>query len=146
MNFSPELKKKIDELGLKKENILFLTIQRDPLNRILAGSKTVEFRELSNYYIKKLCVMKDGVDVADKPITHILFQNGYSMTVPRALVEFETYFGKYSHNDDIKENDSLTLRALREAEIEGFEPEDQYIAIFLGEPVFVENLNLQRRK
>lgn len=37
--YSPEMKKVIDELGLKDENIMYVNIIREPLERILRGEK-----------------------------------------------------------------------------------------------------------
>jgi len=54
IQYTPEMKKVIDELGLKDENIMYINIIREPLERILSGEKTVEFRELSDFWLKKV--------------------------------------------------------------------------------------------
>ena len=75
IQYSPEMKKVIDELGLKDENIMYVNIIREPLERILSGEKTVEFRELSDFWLKKVANFNSKSEyINDKPITHILFQ------------------------------------------------------------------------
>lgn len=88
MNYAPELQNKIDELGLKKENILYLTMQGEWLHHIRAGEKDVEYRDITDFYLSRIFKKdKSGKYVAMKPITHILFQQGYSTTSPRMLIE-----------------------------------------------------------
>lgn len=88
MNYAPELQNKIDELGLKKENILYLTMQGEWLHHIRAGEKDVEYRDITDFYLSRIFKKdKTGKYVAMKPITHILFQQGYSTTSPRMLIE-----------------------------------------------------------
>ena len=45
MNYTPELQEKITQLGLQKENILYLTIQNVYLHDIRRGQKNVEYRD-----------------------------------------------------------------------------------------------------
>lgn len=67
------------------------------LDQIKAGTKKVEFRSLTDFYFRKLCIMdKEGNYLADKPITHILFQGGYSPTSPRLVVELKEWFHRDS--------------------------------------------------
>ncbi len=53
MNYSQELQNKIDELGLQKENILYLTIKNVFLHEIRKGEKDLEYSDLTEYYLKK---------------------------------------------------------------------------------------------
>lgn len=87
MQYTKELKATIDTLGLKKENILYLTISQEPLSDIREGSKNVEYRKLTDFYLRKLFIHKNGGFTAPKPITHLLLQGGYSLNSPRILVE-----------------------------------------------------------
>ncbi|MDO5654632.1 MAG: helicase-related protein [Flavobacteriaceae bacterium] len=88
MKLTQQLQDKIDELGLKKENILYLTMQGEWLHHIRAGEKDVEYRDITDFYLSRIFKKdKAGKYVAMKPITHILFQQGYSTTSPRMLIE-----------------------------------------------------------
>lgn len=88
MNYTSELQNKIDELGLKKENILYLPMQGEWLHDIRIGEKDVEYRDLTDHYLSRLFKKdKEGNYAAMKPITHILFQCGYAANSPRTLVE-----------------------------------------------------------
>lgn len=88
MNYSPDLQSKINELGLKKENILYLTMQGEWLHDIRIGEKDVEYRDITEHYLSRLFKKdKTGNFASMKPITHILFQQGYSANSPRMLIE-----------------------------------------------------------
>ena len=54
MNYTPELQEKITQLGLQKENILYLTIQNVYLHDIRTGQKNVEYRDLTDFYLIKM--------------------------------------------------------------------------------------------
>ncbi len=88
MKLTQQLQDKIDELGLKKENILYLTMQGEYMHEIRIGEKDVEYRDLTEHYLSRIFKKdKSGKYVSMKPITHILFQQGYSTTSPRMLIE-----------------------------------------------------------
>lgn len=88
MNYSPELQNKINELGLKKENILYLTIKNEYLHEMRSGQKNVEYRDLTDFYLSKLFVKDKNKNYREmKPISHILFQGGYNADSPRMLIE-----------------------------------------------------------
>lgn len=88
MKLTQQLQDKIDELGLKKENILYLTMQGEFMHEIRIGEKDVEYRDLTDHYLSRIFKKdKSGKYVSMKPITHILFQQGYSTTSPRMLIE-----------------------------------------------------------
>lgn len=88
MNYSPELQAKIDELGLAKENILYLTIANEFLHAIRIGEKDVEYRDLTEFYLNKLFKKdKSGNYSEMKPIKYLLLQGGYSLNSPRMLIE-----------------------------------------------------------
>ncbi|SHI86691.1 hypothetical protein SAMN05443429_105158 [Cruoricaptor ignavus] len=158
MNYSENLKKKIDELNLSKENILYLPIARVHLRRIVDGSKTVEFRDLTDYYLKKINNYKNLQYDSTKPITHILFQGGYNADSPRVLAELKYTGAKFNANKDLpdefiiyskgreviamslEEGEANYPNIFREAEIEGFENGDEYLALQLGRVVYTEGI------
>lgn len=89
MNYSPDLQNKINELGLKKENILFLTVYNEILHLIRSGDKKIEYRDNTPHYTSKLFAKdRQGNYTILKPYTHILFQAGYNASNPRMLIEF----------------------------------------------------------
>lgn len=137
MNYSDRMKAYMAENGIDAKSVVYLTIAREPLGRIVSGDKTVEFRDLSDHYLKKLFNIEGDAVVDVKPFTHILFQAGYSATSPRALVEFA---GAGTKEADQKS--PLTERGKRvyaEAEREGFTEDDEWLGIELGKVCVVEN-------
>lgn len=137
IQYSNEMQKVVDKLGLKEENVLYLNITKPHLDRILSGEKKVEFRELSDYYLKKVAFFNSKKEyIGDKPITHILFQNGMTNPPKRALVEMKQNIDKYEKVQNPE--DPTTQFVLKEAEKEGFEINDEYLAFILGDVVFRE--------
>lgn len=125
------------ENGIDAKGVVYLTIAREPLERIVSGDKTVEFRDLSDHYIKKFFKVEGDAVVGVKPFTHVLFQAGYSATSPRALVEFNGAGTK-----EAEQKSPLTERGKRvyaEAEREGFIEDDEWLGIELGKVCVVEN-------
>lgn len=137
MNYSDRMKAYMAENGIDAKGVVYLTIAREPLERIISGDKTVEFRDLSDHYLKKIFKVEGDAVVGVKPFTHVLFQAGYSATSPRALVEFA---GAGTKEADQKS--PLTERGKRvytEAEREGFTEDDEWLGIELGKVCVVEN-------
>jgi hypothetical protein len=118
------------ENGIDDKGVVYLTIAREPLERIISGDKTVEFRDFSDFYVKKLLVVSDGEVVGAKPFTHILFQAGYSTTAPRALVEIADI--KIKLPEDTAPQSAVGKAMYAEAEVEGFEIDDAWIGIAIG--------------
>jgi hypothetical protein len=59
------------------KDILFLTIKKKWFDKILSGEKTIEYREVKNYYINKF----------KKDYKKILLQAGYSKQSPRLMAD-----------------------------------------------------------
>lgn len=90
MIYTPQLQNTINELGLKKENILYLTIMNEYLQEMRAGTKNVEYRDYSDYYIGRFFIKgSDGKYFTMKPFTHMLLQGGYNPDSPRILIELK---------------------------------------------------------
>ena len=137
MNYSDRMQAYMAENGIDAKGVVYLTIAREPLERIISGDKTVEFRDLSDYYLKKLFKVEGAAVVGLKPFTHVLFQAGYSATSPRALVEFIGAGTK-----EAEQKTPLTERGKKvyaEAEREGFTVDDEWLGIELGQVCVVEN-------
>jgi hypothetical protein len=67
-------------------NVLFLTLKKEPFEQIKAGIKTSEYRDYKPYWIKRL-MNEPG---SFKNYDAVLFQNGYSKDAPRMLVELKS--------------------------------------------------------
>lgn len=137
MNYSDRMKAYMAENGIDAKAVVYLTIAREPLERIVSGAKTVEFRDLSDHYLKKLFKVEGDAVVDVKPFTHVLFQAGYSATSPRALVEFQDAGAK--EESQKAPVSPMGKRMFAEAEVEGFTADDEWVAIALGKVCVVEN-------
>ena len=60
--------------------ILNLTLKKQWFDMILSGEKTEEYREIKEYWNKRL--LENSFDV-------ILFSNGYGSNVPKILIELK---------------------------------------------------------
>lgn len=141
MKYSNEMQAVLSKAGIKPENVMYLTIARNYLNRIKAGTKKVEFRAVTELYLKKLVkVNSKGEYVEEKPITHLLLQGGYSAESPRVLVELADWFIKESKEDRKGQPESTGIEdVVREAKEEGFTDNDEYLALVLGSVILSEN-------
>lgn len=137
MNYSDLMQAYMAENGIDAKGVVYLTIAREPLERIISGDKTVEFRSLSDHYLKKLFMVDGDTVVGVKPFTHVLFQAGYSATSPRALVEFQDAGAK--EESQKAPVSPMGKRMFAEAEVEGFTVDDEWVAIALGKVCVVEN-------
>ena len=137
MNYSDLMQAYMAENGIDAKAVVYLTIAREPLERIVSGDKTVEFRSLSDHYLKKLFMVEGDTVVGVKPFTHVLFQAGYSATSPRALVEFQDAGAK--EESQKAPVSPMGKRMFAEAEVEGFTVDDEWVAIALGKVCVVEN-------
>lgn len=167
IKMSPKLQEVVTKLGLKEENILYMNIQRPFLERILSEDKKVEFRDLSEYWLKKLnnYNKKNWSFESPKPVKYILFQNGMKNEgSPRVLVELKGVLEKYAKDDNgnpaevitrDKREDSDSYRytieegklkypqIFEEAEFEGFDTndlEEEFLAFELGKIVYKEHV------
>ena len=62
----------------KIKTAIKLQIQKKHLDDILAGTKTVDYRDETDYYIDLLCqVNKEGEFIDWQPIETVTFVNGY---------------------------------------------------------------------
>ncbi len=95
-----------------KSNILFLTLKEPYFTQIKQGIKKYEYRNINDYFIKKL----------SKKYDYILFQNGYTKQSKRLLIEF---LGVEKHI--LKDTNSL------------FESEIELFAIKLGKQIEIIN-------
>ena len=142
---SEKLQSVYNKLNIKDEEVLYLTIKREFFNRILNGTKKVEFRDNADYYWRKIANFgKKNEYVDDKPLKYILLQAGYEPTSPRLLVEFLDYgwVNNVGYTDKGKICTSKKIgfekQILIEASNEGFILEDEYIALVLGNILYNE--------
>ena len=69
---------------MNKMQILHLTLKKEWFDKILSGSKTVEYREVKHYWTKRL-FQEDG---RSKKYDLIEFRNGYSKNSKKVRVLF----------------------------------------------------------
>lgn len=90
MNYSKQFQDKIDELGITKDDWLYLPIKNEYLHEIRSGQKNVEYRELSEHYLQKLFVKDSKGQYGKlKHKTHLLLQGGYNADSPRMLIQLK---------------------------------------------------------
>ncbi len=68
-----------------EQKILHLTLKKEYFDQILAGEKTMEYRDYKPFWEKRL-MQSDG---SFKPYDLIFFKNGYHKNAPTMLVEFK---------------------------------------------------------
>ncbi len=74
------------------EKILYLTLKRKWFDLIKSGEKKTEFREIKEYWLKRLFNIKieDNVKFASaKKFDYIIFTNGYAKNSPKIKVEWK---------------------------------------------------------
>jgi len=117
--------------GIKRENVLFLTIYRAILKRIADGTKKVEFRDLTDYYLRKLqYVDKKNQPTGLKPLKYILFKGGYTNTSPMMLIQLVDW---YSIEKGYNSGSERSRFIREEAKKDGFTEDDEYIGLILGD-------------
>lgn len=128
-----ELQKIIDNLGLSKNEYLFLTIKTVYLYHMKSGIKNVEYREPSDFIFTRLYDnYSKNKFTKPKKLTHILFQAGYNPDSPRMLIELKgwNYNGKNTPQN---------------VSTKGHEIDDYSVNLLLGN-ILYENLNMSREK
>tara|TARA_B100000287_G_C20550676_1_gene748368 strand:- start:679 stop:951 length:273 start_codon:yes stop_codon:yes gene_type:complete len=61
-------------------NVLTLTLKKQYFEAILSGEKTIEYRDITDYWTPRL---------ENKEHDTIVFRNGYSATSPKMTVEYK---------------------------------------------------------
>lgn len=136
--YSESMQSYMDANNIDPKRVCYLTIAKVHLDRIVRGEKKIEFRDLSDHYLKKFFEISGDEVTGVKPFTHVLFQVGYSADAPRALVEFNGAGTK-----EAEQKSPLTERGKRayaEAEAEGFTLDDEWIGIELGQVCISEGM------
>lgn len=136
--FTASMRQYLNEHQIDESKVLYLTIAVAHLRRILAGEKTVEFRDLSDFYIKKFFKVEGDEITGVKDFTHILFQAGYSSTSPRVLIELQDAGIKEA--SQVEPLSDMGKRMFAEAEVEGYTVDDEWIALALGKVCITEGI------
>ncbi len=73
-------------------NVLHLTLKKKWFDMIASGEKKEEYREINDYWIRRL--NKNGLASDDefKDFAVIIFRNGYSKKSPTVKIEFDEIF------------------------------------------------------
>ena len=69
-------------LNIKKLKILYLNLYRKYFDAIVNGTKTIEYRDKTDYWKKR---------IEGKQYDIIKFRNGYAKDAPTMLVEYNGY-------------------------------------------------------
>lgn len=127
------LQKIINNLGLSKNDYLFLTIKTVYLYHMKSGVKNVEYREPSDFIFTRL-YDNYSKNMFSKPknISHILFQAGYNPDSPRMLIELK---GWYYKGKNTPQNVSTIGHVI----------DDYSVNLLLGN-ILYENLDMSREK
>lgn len=62
------------------KEVLHLVLMKDPFERIMNGSKKIEYRDRTDYWKKR---------IEHKEYDYIKFRNGYAKNAPTMLVEYK---------------------------------------------------------
>lgn len=84
----------------KNENELYLVLQKKWFLEILKGDKKEEYRDFTEYYIKRLTVEKDGEIVDTRKYDVVRFQFGYSKNAPQIIVECKEILIEMDNEED----------------------------------------------
>lgn len=68
-------------------DILYLTLKKKWFDMILSGEKTEEYREIKEYWEKRLSVWDDNIFLMHKEFDAVEFRNGYQKDAPKFLIE-----------------------------------------------------------
>lgn len=102
---------------MKEKTQLYLVLKKEFFNEIMAGTKTEEYRDFTDFFINKLCILDDeGEIIACKEYDTVKFQMGYSKDAPQIIVECKEI---YIAQDDVPEKD--------------LQPENFFFVIVLGQ-------------
>ena len=104
---------------IDKKEVLYLTIMKVFFDQIINGEKTKEYREPTDYWIRRLFVVEGDKVLRLKPFRYVRLCVGYHKDREEALVEIKN-IGFYEFINDIPD---------------GFEKGDKSLVIELGEVV-----------
>ena len=126
-----ELQSVLSELGISKEDYLFLTIKTVYLYQMKSGEKNVEYRAPSDSIFTKL--YKDFNQYQfnkPKQLAYVLFQAGYNSDSPRMLIELKGW--SYKGENHPKSLDTF-----------GHPIDSRDVNLILGSIIY-ENLDMSR--
>ena len=102
----------------KETTQLYLVLKKQYFNEILDGTKTEEYRDFTDFFINKLCILDDEGEIIDcKEFDTVKFQMGYNKDAPQMIVECKEIY--IAQDEDIPEKD--------------LQPENFFFVIELGE-------------
>lgn len=102
----------------KETKQLYLVLKKQYFNEIMAGTKTEEYRDFTDFFINKLCMVDDEGEITDfKKYDTVKFQMGYNKQAPQMIVECKEIY--IAQDEDIPEKD--------------LQPENFFFVIMLGE-------------
>lgn len=100
---------------MKKQ--LYLVLQKQWFNEILSGTKTEEFRNFTDHFINRLCILDEKEEIIGfKDYETVKFQMGYNKDAPQMIVECKEIY--IAQDDGVEEKD--------------LKPENFFFVIVLG--------------
>lgn len=78
---------------MKSENQLYLVLKKQYFLEILAGTKKEEYRDFTEYFIKKFCTFDQNGEINGcKKYDTVRFQMGYQRNAPQLVVDCEELY------------------------------------------------------
>lgn len=71
------------------KNILHLNLKKKWFDMILFGEKKEEYREITDYWVRRLCFKKAAERYAIRHFDSIVFSNGYAKNRPQFEIELK---------------------------------------------------------
>lgn len=94
---------------MNSPNQLYLVLTKQWFTEILEGRKKEEYRDFTDYYINRLCVLnEEGEIINTKNYKTVRFQLGYQKSAPQMVVEVKDILIEMDENIDIDKGDLLT--------------------------------------
>ena len=94
---------------MKNTSQLYLVLTKQWFTEILEGRKTEEYRDFTDFYINRLCILnKEGEILDTRKYDTVKFQMGYSKNAPQMIVEIKDIIIETDEEVDIENGDLLT--------------------------------------
>lgn len=92
----------------KRIDQLYLVLKKQYFDEILAGTKTEEYRDFTDFYINRLCLVDEKGEILDtKKYETVKFQMGYNKDAPQMIVEVKDVLIDMDEDVDL-DKDMLT--------------------------------------
>ena len=94
---------------MKNTTQLYLVLSKKWFVEILEGRKTEEYRDFTDFYISRLCLLEDDGEITDtQKYETVKFQMGYQKNAPQMVLEIEDILIDIDEIVDLENGDTLT--------------------------------------